>query len=275
MPNMETVDPSILYSMFKGEPGTRKSTCALSYPTPQFWFSWDQKMQGMMLPMKKWGMDPKLIDYIDYSDWTAARLKLESFQLNCPYNTLVFDSLTSMADMTLRQTLKSKGGTTRASGQKAGHQIAGININELEDYNAESAALNELIAITKDIQTYQKTQGKYVNIILIAHVMEVTKQVAGVMATSRTIVTAGKRVAAKIPAYCSEVYHFGIEKSMVLGQGGDYLLMTENTGDDFARTALPLDKVIKFGNDPLYQTHILPAINKLKNMPPGEGIVRF
>jgi hypothetical protein len=32
------------------------------------------------------------------------------------------------------------------------------------------------------------------------------------MHTSRTIVTAGKRVAAKIPAYCSEVYHFGIKK---------------------------------------------------------------
>lgn len=268
MPTMETQDPSVIFALLKGEPGTRKSTSALSFPGNQYWFSWDRKMQGLMIPMRNWGIDPKTIHYDDYDEWNKARIKLESFQTSCPYSTLVFDSLTSMADMTLRQTMKSKGGVTRKSGAEAGKHIAGIAINELEDYNAESSAINELIALAKDIQSYNFTKGKVINIILIAHVMDVGyKKLDGSTVQSRTIVTAGKRVAAKIPAYCSEVYHFGIKKGFVEGSGGTYVCVTEHTGDDFARTALPLPQSIEIGNKPFYQEFILPAINRLKADP--------
>src|SRR6187399_2337202 len=259
MPTMNDANFDALYVMMKGEPGTRKSTQALSFPGPQFWFSWDRKMNGIILPMKKWGLDPKLITYEDYEDWNKPRAQLEKFQANCPYKTLVFDSLTSMADMTLRQTVKLKYGVKRQSGATAGKLIAGIAVNEIEDYNAESAALQELIALTKDIHQFHK-----VNIILIAHVIQAeyrdtTKNVTHI---SRQIVTAGKNVAAKIPAYCGEVYHFNIDKGMVEGGGGDYTLLTEHTGDDFARTALDLPSKVSFGDKPLYDTYIKPAIVK-------------
>ena len=79
--------------------------------------------------------------------------------------------------------------------------------------------LQELIALTKDINTYHK-----VNVILIAHVVkaeyrDTTKKTTHI---SRQIVTAGKNVAAKIPAYCGEVYHFNIKRGLVEGPGGDY-----------------------------------------------------
>jgi hypothetical protein len=251
-----------LYVMMKGEPGTRKSTQALSFPGPQFWFSWDRKMNGIFLPMKKWGIDPKTISYEDYDDWTKPRNKLEQLQTSCPFRTLVFDSITSMADMTLRQTVKAKYGKTRGSGAQAGKLIAGIAVNEIEDYNAESAALQELIALTKDINAYHK-----VNIILIAHVVqaEYRNTTNNTTHISRTIVTAGKKVAPKIPAYCGEVYHFNIKKGMVEGSGGSYSLLTEHTGDDFARTALDMPREIVFDDKPLYETYIKPAIANLKN----------
>lgn len=264
---MNDIDFNGLYVMLKGEPGTRKSTQALSYPGPQFWFSWDRKMEGIYLPMKKWGIDPSTISYEDYEDWNKPRAKLEQFQLNCPYKTLVFDSITSMADMTLRQTMKLKYGQTKKSGGTAGKLVAGIAVNEIEDYNAESSALNELIALTKDINKFHK-----VNIILIAHVVkaeyrDTTKNVTHI---SRQIVTAGKNVAAKIPAYCLEVYHFNIKKGFIEGQGGDYSLLTEHTGDDFARTALGLDREIVFGDRPLYNDWVKPAIEKMKSNPTQE-----
>ena len=264
MSDMSSIDPSITYTMMKGEPGTRKSTCALSYPTPQYWFSWDRKMKGITIPMRNWGVDPKLIHYDDYDGWDKAKAKLESFQLTCPYKTLIIDSVTSCADMTLRQTMKMKKGVTRSSGASAGKLVGGIAVNEMEDYNAESAALAELVALTKDINAFH-----HVNIILIAHVIQAEyKQEGGKTHMSRTIVTAGKRIAAKIPAYCDEVYHFNIMKGFEAdGSGGKYGLLTEHTGDDFARTALPLPGTIEFGNDPLYEKWILPAINKLKQTP--------
>jgi len=217
-------------------------------------------MNGIYLPMRKWGLDPKNITFDDYDDWTKPKKKLEQFQTECKYKTLVFDSITSMADMTLRQTVKLKYGVTRSSGAQAGKLVGGIAVNEIEDYNAESSALNELIALTKDINIFHK-----VNIILIAHVVkaeyrDTTKNVTHI---SRQIVTAGKNIAAKIPAYCGEVYHFNIKKGFDPSLGGDYSLLTEHTGDDFARTALGLDKEILFGEKPLYDTYIRPAITKL------------
>jgi hypothetical protein len=166
-----------------------------------------------------------------------------------------------MADMTLRQTVKMKYGKSRASGAAAGKLIAGIAVNEIEDYNAESAALQELIALTKDINSYHK-----VNIILIAHVVqaEYRNTTNNTTHISRTIVTAGKKVAPKIPAYCGEVYHFNIKKGMIEGGGGEYALLTEHTGDDFARTALGLDREIVFGDKPLYTTYIKPAITNMQ-----------
>lgn len=257
---MSNFDPSLQYVLMKGDPGTRKSTAALSYPGPQYWFSWDRKMGGMMLPMLKWGLNPKHIQYDDYEDWNKAKTKLEQFQLKCDYKTLVIDSITSMADMTLRQTRQMKKGVKRQSGADAGKQIAGIAVNELEDYNAESSALNELIALTKDIHLFHK-----VNVILIAHVVQAEmKSPNGETHFSRTIVTAGKRVAPKIPAYCGEVYHFNIEKGFNADAGGEYAFLTEHTGDDFARTGLPLKKKIIFNDKPVYPTYILPAIEKLK-----------
>ena len=264
MPNMNDVGFDALYVMMKGEPGTRKSTQALSFPGDQYWFSWDRKMNGIFLPMKKWGVDPKTIHFDDYDDWTKAKKKLEMFQTECKYKTLVFDSITSMADMTLRQTTRMKYGMTRASGATAGKLVAGIAVNEIEDYNAESAAIQELIALTKDIHSYHK-----VNIILIAHVVqaEYRNTTNNTTHISRQIVTAGKKVSAKIPAYCGEVYHFNIKGGFVSGQGGDYSLLTEHTGDDFARSALGLPKEIVFGEKPLYDTWIKPAIVQLKDMP--------
>jgi hypothetical protein len=49
------------------------------------------------------------------------------------------------------------------SGAAAGKNIGGIAVNEIEDYNAESSALNELIALTKDIQAYNASKGKYIS----------------------------------------------------------------------------------------------------------------
>ena len=78
----------------------------------------------------------------------------------------------------------------------------------------------------------------------------------------RSIVTAGKKVAPKIPAYCEEVYHFFIEKAFEAGEGR-FGMLTQSTSDDFARTMLPLDKQIIFDDKPIYDIYIKPAIDTL------------
>lgn len=260
---MSSVSNNYHFSLFKGEPGCRKSTAALSYPKPHYWFSFDGKMNALSIPMKLWKIDPKEIHYDDYTDWTKARAKLEQLQVNCPYKTIIIDSITSCADYMLRQMLTLKQGKTRASGAGAGKVIGGISVNEIEDFNAEAAGLTELIALTKDIHKYHK-----IDIILIAHVIRIeNKSLDNKINVSRTIVTAGKKPAAKIPAYCDETYHFGIEQDMDISKGGNYNIITSHAGEDYARTSLPLPSLIQIGNDPLYEKYILPAIKKLNAAP--------
>ncbi|HWY33596.1 MAG TPA: AAA family ATPase [Nitrosopumilaceae archaeon] len=267
MPTMEDVDPSILYCLFKGEPGTRKSTEALSFPLPQYWASIDKKMESINIPMRKWGISKKDVEFDDYNDYNSLRAKLESFQPsgrcilrdNRKIATLVIDSVTSLGDVIGLQTRNAKGGT-RKSGEDAGRQVAGIKINEYEDYNAEASAFQELQSILKDIHKYHK-----VNVILIAHVIQTQqKSPDGKTHFARSIVTGGKIAAAKIPVYASEIYHFNMKMSLNADSGGQYGLLTTHTGDDFARTALPLPSEIMFGDDRLYDKFLVPAIKAMK-----------
>lgn len=264
MPSLTDIVHDYHFSLFKGEPGTRKSTAALSYPLPQYWFSFDGKMNALGIPQKLWGIEGKDIQYDDYNDWARATAKLEQLQVNCPYKTIVIDSITSCADYMLRQVRTMKSGTTRKSGATAGKVIGGIPVNELEDFNAESSGLTELIALTKDIHKFHK-----IDVILIAHVIRTEMKSADQsINVSRTIVTAGKKPAAKIPAYCDETYHFGLEQDMDVSKGGRYNVITAHVGEDFARTTLPLPPRIIIGDDPLYTKYIKPAIDKIKSPTP-------
>jgi len=100
MPTLESTSSpdKPLFTMFKGEPGTRKSTCALSYPGKQYWISTDQKMEALQLPAKRWGIRLTDIEYDDYSQWDPVLAKLEQLQVNCKYKTVIVDSITSMGD---------------------------------------------------------------------------------------------------------------------------------------------------------------------------------
>ena len=264
MPTLNEVKIEALFSMFKGEPGTRKSTQALSYPTPQYWISTDQKMEALMLPAKRWGVKMTDIQYDDYTDWDKPKAKLEQLQVNCPFKTIIVDSVTSIGDNINSQTRKFK----LADGGR-GKSVGGIKTNSIEDYMAEATAFQELIALLKDIHKFHN-----VNVILIAHVVGQRKDSDDNKLThhSRVIITGGDKISGKIAAYMTEVYHFNIKPAFEADKEGQYGLMTVHTGNDYARTSLPLLQEILFNNEPLYEKWIAPAINQLKAEKPIERI---
>lgn len=266
MPKLgEAFKGKALFAMLKGEPGTRKSTQALSWPLPQYWASTDQKMEALELPMKRWGIDDSQVDYDDYNSWTPIKQKLEKLQLNCPYKTIIVDSITSCGDNMNRETRKWK----IQAGE--GKKIGTFTVNGLEEYNAEAVEFQELIALLKDIHKYHK-----VNIVLIAHVVgqrERDNKGNNLTHHSRVIITGGDKISGKIASYMTEVYHFNVATDFNVDSGdGKFGLFTQHTGNDYARTSLPLPKQIEFGNDPLYEKWIAPAIKKLKEEKPIQRI---
>jgi hypothetical protein len=265
MPTLDSlqIDNIGMFSMFKGEPGTRKSTCALSYPTPQYWVSTDRKMEALQLPGKRWGVKMKDVHYDDYENWDAPYAKLKSFQVNCPYKTIIVDSVTSIGDNMTGQTRKQK----QAKGE--GKMIGSINVSGLEEYNAEASAFQDLLHVLKDIQGYHKC-----NIILIAHVVGQRKDDDKNKLThhSRVIITGGDKISGKVASLMTEVYHFDVKAGFAETDEGEYACFTSHTGNDYARTSLPLERRIVFNNQPLYEKWIQPAILKLKAEKPIERI---
>lgn len=263
MPSLDSVKMESLFSMFKGEPGTRKSTCALSYPTPQYWFSMDQKMEAMTLPAKRWGVKLTDIDFDDYVDWDKPRAKMEQLQVNCKYKTIILDSVTSAGDGMTRQVRRAK------AQDNTGKKIGNIPVSGFEEFNAEASAFQEMIALLKDIHKFHG-----VNIILIAHILGARKDNDANKLThhSRIIVTGAEKISAKIAAYMTEVYHFNIKPAFEADKEGQYGLMTVHTGNDYARTSLPLPQEIVFNSEPLYDRFIQPAIAKLTAEKPVERI---
>lgn len=243
-----------LFTLMKGEPGLRKSTCALSYPMPQYWISTDQKMEALVKPANMWGLDRKLIEYDDYNDFDKPRKYLENLRVNCKFKTIIIDSITSIGDCMTSQVKKAKKDDNK------GKQLGGIIVSGLDEFNAEAAAFQDLIAVTKDIHKYHK-----INIVMIAHVIAARKDNDANKLThhSRIIVTGAEKISAKLASYMTEVYHFNIATSFNADEEGKYELLTSHTGNDYARTSLPLARKITFNDQQLYKGWIEPAIQKI------------
>lgn len=257
MPTLQDVKVDSLLTMLKGEPGTRKSTCALSYPLPQYWISTDKKMNAIALPAKKWGIDLRQVEFDDYNNWDKIRIKLELLETNCRFKTLIVDSITSSGDNINQQVVKTKG--------KDAYFIGGIPVDTIEDYKAEASAFRELMALLNSIRKFHN-----IHVVIVAHVVgqRSSNDANKLTHHSRVIVTGGDKISAKISAYCDEAYHFNIKPGATESSAGDYSLLTTHTGNDYARTSLELPREIIFNDKPLFNTWIKPAIDKMKPAPP-------
>lgn len=254
MAGFNTINLEAVNIMFKGEPGLRKSTCALSYPLPHYWLSTDRKMEALYLPAKNWNIDTTKIEYDNYEDWEKPKNKLEKMLFACPYRTVIVDSITSIGDCMTRQVRKEKGK------DNSGKKIGGIPVSGLEEFNAESSAFSELVALLDLVREQHK-----INVIYIAHVLAAKKDNDANKLThhSRIIVTGAEKIGAKLASRMSETYHFNIKPSFNADEQGEYGCFTSHTGNDYARTSLPLDRYITFNDKPFYPTFIEPAIKKV------------
>jgi hypothetical protein len=90
---------------------------------------------------------------------------------------------------------------------------------------------------------------------------------------SRVIITGGDKIAGKLASYMTEAYHFNIEADFNIDSGeGKYGLYTSHTGNDYARTSLPIDRKIMFNDQPLYEKWIKPGILRLEAEKPTQRI---
>jgi len=250
MPTMDKVEiggPAL--TLIKGEPGVGKSLAASTYPRPLYFFDFENKMSAIKNYYTNILKKPDLMKGLTfdvYRDWDTAWTKLINFGVSCPHKSLVFDALTSSAWLAIMSIVRAKG--------EGGKKIAGkIKVAGIEDYGGEAAALNNMI------DQFITLSQMGVHIILTAHVLRIVdKPVGGQAPTeSRTLMTGGRKVAAGIPGYFNETYHLWVDA--LDPKTPKYIANTRHSGDDFARTSLPVPGEIDWTNRNFYeelQTHL-------------------
>ena len=220
--------------LFKGEPSSGKSIAAASFPNCYI-FDMEDRIRSVAahwLPKGKRDIQYDTYGYADYNRFDAMWDKFEdaSKMNKFPYDTIIVDTLTSCSDLLLHHVNREKG----LAGKKL-KKVGGVTVNSIEDYNAESSALTELVLFMRQIKCKYK--------ILVAHVVKTDRQDLENNETvvTRALLTAGKKVAAKLPGYFDEIYHF--EQKPQAGRPR-FMVQTMSTGEDFARTTLALPQVI-------------------------------
>lgn len=238
-------------AIFKGKPGTRKTCAAATFPGPIYFFDFD----GRMDPVKK--MYPERSD-IEYDTFLPKQFreanemwdKLMNGLTPTRYKTVVLDSITTFADGVLdfARSLRTGAGE---DGKDKGKALAGgiIPQSDISDFNIESSGLTQLMYRLKELSARQKC-----HVIATAHVIETNQYdlTSKTNVVSRSLLTAGKKIAEKFPAVFNEVYHFET-KSPSPQSPPEVKVKTDNTGVDFAKTALPLPVELDITNKSLYE----------------------
>ena len=242
-----------IFALLKGESGSGKSTGALSFGESIYVLDHDRKMPAIAQKH----FPGKEIHYDTFDDVFQVGEALETLVNDCPYETIIGDSLTSLSYTALK-TIDDVKGTNiikmlhNLVATKGGKQQ--VELRGFDYYNGEDSFFKFYLDLLKHLwarDSYPK------NVFLTAHVLttEQTNIVKGTTTVSRRIVTAGNRIAAYIPAQFDEVWHFGV-RPPDLGMDSarpKHLVWTEAIGDDYAKTAYNLPGMIDFTNKSLYE----------------------
>lgn len=240
-----------------GQPGRGKTTAGLSFPLPMLIFDFDGKLDGPILFAKKNGIDLSKIEVETPQNWQQVVRFMNTEEANPRFKSYGFDTLTSLADMLLSNVqdkkLEEKGTVKR---------IGGVQVPGLEEFNAESAGIMDLLLFMKNVKAH---------VWLTAHVIEtkaVTTDDAGKsrIVVNRSLLTGGKKVAAKIPAYFPENYSIQIEPAIEVNKPPKFFVYTTSNTEDYGRTGFNLPPKFEITNRLFF-----PELTRLMALPADVG----
>lgn len=244
------------YALFKGSSGSGKTTGALSFPGV-YMFDFDRKMPWIA----RKHFPGKSIEYDTYSSIGDVYDKVMPWvkgEQDCPWETLLFDSITYLAMLIMENTGAAKGEDitnllkSMVSTKKGSKLIEPLSYDY---YNNEARFIEWLMSATKKLWSDAHQQNKFPkNIIFTAHIIESRSKPnieTKLVTVTRSIVSVGTKAAAIVPGNFDEVYLFATSSGFDSGRV-EHCVTTETCGEDDAKTAFTLPRVIDFTNKCLY-----------------------
>jgi hypothetical protein len=244
-----------IFALLKGDSGAGKSVGALSFPTP-YVLDFDRKMPNVALkhfPGKK-------IDYDTFSNIFDLTDRLNIMAVDCPYETIIADSVTALAALCLSSIAEIKGEETPKMLKLLKATKGGgtqIELMSIDYYNGEMRYFYYFLDWLKAMWA---KPGNPKHVLLTAHV--ITKESAPDLKTkivtrTRTILTSGRAAAAFIPTQFDDVFLFSQQREggMVMNDPDvktKRIVRFQPIGEDDARTSLPIPAFIDFTNGNLF-----------------------
>lgn len=247
------------FCLFKGDPGAGKSIAAASYPGHKekenigpYFIDNDVRMKSVI---NYWRPRGREFHFDQFETFLDTNKRLEDFMKHgCPYRTIVYDGITTGSEVILNDMIVTRPATSKKVTR------GGIEFLQIEDYGGE---MRGLITLINNLKYISVTQGT--NVIVTAHVLttETYDIKTRVTTESRSLLTAGKKVAARLPVDFDEAYHFDVQPDLDITKMPRYTILTHNVGRDWAKTALPLPLRLDFTDASLYEKIMEQLVGRL------------
>ena len=170
------VDDIKLNVLVYGKSGTGKTTFACSFPNP-YVFDFDKGM------LSQRGRQADFDTYTSYADF---ELKFKELEANCPYDTIVIDSITTLEEYCMDKALK----TNRRS------------MPTMNEWNI-------LIAELKDL--FMRATKMSNHLVVVAHEQMLQDELTGEVLIRPLIV--GKKLPGQLPLWFDEVYRTQVSRN--------------------------------------------------------------
>jgi hypothetical protein len=230
-----------IFGLFKGDPKTGKSIAAHSFPNP-YTFLFDI---GRMKSVKNFYRN-RDFEYDTFDDLIAVNHRLEELKAHCPFDTIIYDGMTKFSNLAIECMIDF-----RNPGLQGKTVRAGIPMTEIEDYGGHDRAITMALNSLLSINLRQKK-----HVIVIAHVIqtETTDIKTKMVTVTRQLLSAGKKIAAKLPVDFNEAYHFYVNSSMdPLNNEPEFVAVTKSNSVDWASSAMNLPTKITWTNKSFYE----------------------
>lgn len=244
-PLSELLNPEKRFNtfLFKGKPKTGKSIAAASFPRPIKYLDFDQRVQSIV---EYFNANKIPFDDFDYESFMGKEYERfdkvieEIRKFPGKYKTVVLDSLTNFAELALQYFVYLRGEHNSGSARKADdYKHKGVvDLLEVEDYGGEDRSIMNTLRILLSLKCH---------VVVIAHTVEVEyKDLLGNVTTSQTLLTGGRKIAAKIPSIFNEAYHFYQMTAAKPTEPNTFMCRTKATGIDWAGSVYQLPRELVF-----------------------------
>lgn len=242
----------------KGRTGTGKTllSCGKAF-RPTYVFNLEGRFESVLNYYRKLDGHLRDLSFNDFnmeSGFYPLDQKMDSIIARPEYQTIVVSGLTPYIHIVLKHLMAT---ATPKAGENPGKNIrkkGGIQVNILEDYNFEDAAIIfELLSFLQHL----KSMG--VNVILEAHISAYTIKTINEDNGQREeqtifeILTKGKKAPAQIPGYFNEVWLFEKRFSEDWGSGQGrlpkYFINTTGSPTDECKTSFGIPSFEWTGRD--------------------------